>query len=108
MPRWTEIEEQAAADGVELPTYRLWDLWTRTGRLAATHLRGQGGKYRDWPAAEVAVGILAGRLRECGMTDDLAFQVARTLPDDAGHRRLILDGGTKPLITIEVDGFTAS
>jgi hypothetical protein len=104
MPRWTEIEEKAAEDGTELPTYRIWDAWTRTGRLHADHKRGPGGKYRDWPAGEVEVGVLAGRLRAAGMTEDLAFQVARTKPDDTGQRRLILDGGTKPMITVEVQG----
>jgi hypothetical protein len=104
MPRWTEIEEAAAESGTALPTYRLWDLWTRTGRLHADHKRGQGGKFRDWPDVEVEVGVLAGRLRACGMTDDLAFQIARTHLSEDGSRRLILDSGDKPLITVEVQG----
>lgn len=102
--RWTEIEGRAAETGETLPTYRLMDLWTRQGRLDANHLRGPGGKYRDWPEGEVEVALVAARLRACGMSDDLAFQVARTQPDADGRRQLYLDGAEKPLITVTVNG----
>lgn len=107
MPRWTgEIEDRIPA-GATQPTYRLWDLWTRKGYLTAEHKTGQGGKFRDWPEPEVQVGLLAARLKEAGLTDDLAFTVGRAVQAQPGAtRRVRISGDDGSAITVEVQGRT--
>lgn len=97
--RWTEIEGEPGA-----PVYRLMDKWTRAGRIKAELKGDKTGLYRDWPAEEAAVAMLVTRLIQCGFTEELAFQLARTQPDKKGGRRLILDGAERPRITVQVDG----
>jgi hypothetical protein len=110
--RWTEIEGYAREQDLILPTYRQMDIWTRTGLLkaekrgyrAAGHKGDRAGVYRWWSDTERDVALLVARLAACGVGVDLAFQVARTQPDKAGVRTLILDGAIRPHITITVNG----
>lgn len=101
--RWTEIEEYAAVRGVPLPTYRQMDIWTRGGLLTAKFEGDRHGRFRDWSDTERDVALLVARLASVGFAVDLAFQIARTQPDANSQRRLFLDGGDKPLITVLVD-----
>lgn len=113
--RWTEIEEYARERDLFLPTYRQMDIWTRNGLLTAnkrgkredseTGRGDRAGVYRDWPDGERDVALMVARLVNCGVGVELAFQMARTKPDKFLTRTLLLDGGTKPHITITVDGF---
>lgn len=102
--RWTEITEWADNQGVPCPTYRQLDVWTASGRLHAEMRRGHpGGKYRWWNDSEVEVALLVARLISVGMDVDLAFDLARTRPDDlSGSRVLLLDAGRLPVIRVEV------
>ena len=94
--RWTEIEAHATENGLPLPTYRLMDRWTRDGLLMAEFKGDQRGRYRWWPPAEVAVALTVARLTAVGLTVDLAFTLARTLPDADGTLRVVDDSTTPP------------
>jgi DNA-binding transcriptional MerR regulator len=87
-------EQVAHAAGI---TYRQLDHWTRRGYLRPVVVRngfgsGQGGRSRDWPAAEVAVACRMARLIAAGLTPEAAAELAR-----APGRHVLAPG-----ITIEV------
>lgn len=74
--------EQAATEaGV---TYKRLDHWHRSGllhpRVGRQAGRGQGGVYRTWPAEEIRVARLMGRLTAAGIGPSLAAVIARKWP----------------------------
>lgn len=102
--RSTEIDAYAKGKGFTPPTYRQMDLWTRIGRIPVEFKGDQHGRYRDWPVEAVDTACLAARFISAGMSADLAFAVARAVPDHDGERLVYLDD-QKPLVRVAVAFF---
>jgi hypothetical protein len=104
--RWAELVADCRDKGLTPPTYRQMDGWSTKGLIKFENRLGHpGGQFRWWPPEEIGVAVAVARLVRVGLDVDLAFQVARTKPDKFGCRRLILDGGSRPRIAVEIDGF---
>lgn len=58
-------------------SYRQLDYWARLGYLVPRQARPGTGINREWPAEEVRVAELIGRLRAAGLSLDAAATVAR-------------------------------
>lgn len=98
--RWTEIAEAYGhTPGLALPTYRQMDTWTRRGLLKAEMRGDNHGRFRWWPLTEVRAALLVAALMAYGISDELAFKVAREPERADGSHRLTLTSGLG--VTIE-------
>ncbi len=100
--RWTEIEQRVRETGEHSPTYRQMDLWTSKGLIPVEMKGDRRGRYRDWPDEAVETAFIVARLISAGLSQELAFDIAQTTPDDNGQRVAYLEA-QRPAVRISVD-----
>ena len=100
--RKSEIETYAATKRITPPTYRQLDLWSRKGLIHTVFKGDRHGRYRDWPDEEMEIAFLVARLIRHGLSQDLAFAVARSTPGTNGTREAFLRDDYLPEISIKV------